>query len=454
MEKRKEKRKEKRINFRSFIQYEKTFEDGNFSIPIATTARDIGNNGMVFYSEEKLELGSKVRIKFSISQSEEIYYLGCVKRIELSDNKVSKYIVGVEVENIKDEDRKRLSELLDKINIYNVLDKLDLENVSDIHFVCGYPPMLKKMSKLEATDMKPFNEYSLRILLLSMLDHKQYKDFIKNNESNFIFDYHEKNRFRVNFHVQRHKVEGVFRVIPQNIGLPHQLGLPDVVEKLLENKKGLILVGGRTGAGKSTTLASMVELLNNKTMGVIISIEDPIEYIHTNNKCIIKQREVGSDTFSFSVAAKNALRQNPDILVIGEILERETMEVALTAAEAGTLVLTSIHGITSPQVMDRIVSFFPIDAQKYILSRLSLILKGMITQELIPRLDGKGFAVAAEILVVNDAIKRIIRDDDWKEISTAILGGRKLKMQSMRESIERLYRDGVIDGEYLKGVML
>jgi len=401
MEEERERRKENRIKFRSFIQYEKVSANGIFGSPIATTARDIGENGIGFHSEEKIELGS-----------------------------------------------------LEAINIYNVLDKLNLENVSDIHFVCGYPPMLKKMGKLQAAEMAPFSGHSLRILLLSMLDAEQYEKFLKNKESNFIFDYREKNRFRVNFHVQRHKVEGVFRVIPENIGLPHQLGLPEVVEKILENKKGLILAGGRTGAGKSTTLASMVELLNNKTMGVIIFIEDPIEYIHTNNKCIIKQREAGNDTLSFANAARNALRQNPDILVIGEILDKETMEIALTAAESGTLVLTSIHGVTSPQVLDRIISFFPIDAQKHVLSRLSLILKAMITQELIPRADGKGFVAAAEILVVNNAMKRIIRDGGWKEITTAILGGKNLQMQSMRESIEKLYRDGIISGEYLKGVVL
>ncbi len=449
-----EKRREGRFRFRNFVQYEKVFEDGSFGISVNTRARDIGKEGMGFYAEEKLELNSKVRIKFSILQDEDMSYIGRVKRIEISEKETPKYIIGIEAENMSGEVKAKIGRFLRTINIYDVFDRLNLEGVLDIHLICGSPPILKKGGVTEIADMESFDEYSLNALLLNMLDEEQYEKFIKSKEFNYIFDYREESRFRVNLYIQQQKIEGVFRLIPRKINLPHQLGLPSVVEKLLEDRKGLILVAGRTGSGKTTTLASMVEFLNRTVNGVVLSIEDPIEYIHTNNKCIIAQREVGRDTLSFSAAARNALRQNPDILVIGEILDEETMEIALTAAESGTLVLTSIHGITSSQVLGRIASFFPIDARKHVFSRLSLILRSIIIQELIPRLDRKDFVIAVEILVINDAMRRIIRDGDWKAIPTAILGGRKLGMQSMQESIEILYRDGIIGGEYLKRVIL
>jgi twitching motility protein PilT len=220
------------------------------------------------------------------------------------------------------------------------------------------------------------------------------------------------------------------------------------VEKLLNNANGLLLVAGRTGAGKTTTLASMVDLLNNKRESIIISIEKPIEYIHTNKKCLIKQREVGKDTDSFYAAAKNALRQNPDVLVIGEILE--TMEVAIAAAESGTLVLTTIHAPSSSQALDRIASFFPPEVQRHILGRLSLVLKGVITQNLIPRVDRRGLAVATEVLVIDSALKHIIKDGLWAQIPTAIQVGKKIGMQSMEESLDGLYRKGIIDIGYLR----
>jgi len=196
----------------------------------------------------------------------------------------------------------------------------------------------------------------------------------------------------------------------------------------------------------------MVEYLNTTREGIIICIEDPIEYVHTNKKCIIKQREVGKDTLSFFNAAKNALRQNPDILVIGEILDAETMDITLTAAESGTLVLTSLHAPNSAYALDRIVSLFPAELQFHILTRLSLVLLGIITQELVPRADGRGLVLASEVLVINDALRRIIRQGDWKQISTFLQTGRAIGMRSMEESLRELYREGLIGREYLMNV--
>ncbi len=339
----------------------------------------------------------------------------------------------------------------DKADIHTILNAIDLKGVMDIHFVADYPPVIKRMEKLSIIEAEPLEEKVLRTMLLGMLDKDRCEKFIRDKELNFIFTYREGIRFRVNFHIQQNKVEAVFRLIPAQVGFPAQMGLPPIVEKLLESNKGLILITGSTGCGKTTTLASMVEFLNSRKEQVIISIEQPIEYLHTNKKCIIKQREVGRDTLSFANAAKNALRQNPDVLVIGEILDVTTMEVAITAAESGTLVLSSIHSTDSLQALDRIVSLFPADSQKHILTRLSLVLKGLITQELLPRLDNKGLVVATEVLVPNIALKRTIREGKWLHIPTIIQTGKSIGMHSMQESLERLYRRGLIDAEYVKG---
>lgn len=444
-----ERRKGMRFKFRHLIQYEKILEDGSFSLPITAPAKNISTAGISFYAAEKMGLDSKVRISFTLDK-EKISFVGKVVRMEIAEDTSSRFLVGVELESIDEKVKTKISRLISKINIFDVLSDIELEDVVDINFVAGYPPIIKKIGKLEIMKGEPLSEDILKSLLLNILDEDRYREFMEEKEANFVFSYKEGVRFRVNLHVQQDKVEGVFRLIPSQISLPHQLGLPLVVEELMENKKGLILVAGRTGSGKSTTLASMVELLNNRRKGIIICIEKPIEYIHTNKQCIIKQREVGRDTLSFSNAAKNALRQSPDVLLIGEILDVETMEIAITAAETGMLVLSSIHAADSSQALDRIISFFPAELQRHMLTRLSLILKGVVTQNLIPRKDESGLVVVAEILVVNDAMRRIVRDGDWKQIPTVIQTGRNIGMQSMGMSLEQYFLKGIIDGEYLK----
>jgi twitching motility protein PilT len=288
-----------------------------------------------------------------------------------------------------------------------------------------------------------------------MLDEYRFKKFKETQELNFVYTHPAGARFRVNLHVQQGYVEGIFRVIPSQIDSPSRLGLPSSVETLiLEAMRGLFMVAGRTGSGKTTTLASMVEMLNTKAKDkIIICIEDPIEYIHTDNTCYIKQREVGRDTHSFISAAKNALRQNPDVLLIGEILDAESMEVAITAAEAGTLVLTSIHAPDSSQALDRVVSFFPADLQKHMLTRLSLVLKGIITQLLVPRADAKGLVMASEVMVMTNALRRVVREGDFKQIPSLIETGKEAGMQRITDSLMQYYENGIIDGGYLKGYL-
>ncbi len=448
----KEKRKNARTHLRLSIQYEKALPGGTFDIPIAVPLKDISQEGLSFYSQEKININSSLRIKMFISNDDYVVFMGEVVRITLSEEEKMNYLIGAKIKDIKEEDAKKIYSFLERIDINKVLEKVNItENVMDIHFIVDYPPVVKKVGKLVVEEGVPFDEYTLKCLLLSMLDEDRYKKFITTKEVNFIFTSQKGIRFRVNLHVQRGKTEGVFRIIPANIRSPLQLGLPNTVESLLDNDKGLILISGRTGSGKTTTLAAMVEYINNKRDAIIVCVEDPIEYIHVNNKAFIKQREIGRDTLSFYNAAKNALRQNPDVLVIGEILDMETMETAITAAETGALVLTSIHAGNVSQALDRVTSFFPADMQRHILKRLSLILRGVIAQELIPRIDNKGLVLASEILIVTPAVRRIIREGDWKQIPSMIQMGKGIGMQSMQESLEKLYRNRLIDEGYLKG---
>ncbi len=447
-----EEEEQRRFNFRFPIKYEKILEDGAFTIPVATFTKDISSSGLSFYTSEIIRLNLNVRVFFSLSPEESVSFVGRVVRVEESEKEeLGKYITVVEIKDISEEERNKLARFLGYADIGRILERIDLENVVDIHFVGGYPPIVKKFNKLIPLDMEPLSKEKVRSLLLNILDDYQYRIFKQQKEINFIFPY-EDARFRVNLHFQQGNVEGIFRVVPSEIKTLKELRLPSIVEEFLNNKKGLILVAGRTGSGKTTTLASMVEYLNTTREGIIICIEDPIEYVHTNKKCIIKQREVGKDTLSFFNAAKNALRQNPDILVIGEILDAETMDITLTAAESGTLVLTSLHAPNSAYALDRIVSLFPAELQFHILTRLSLVLLGIITQELVPRADGKGLVLASEVLVINDALRRIIRQGDWKQISTFLQTGRAIGMRSMEESLRELYREGLIGREYLMNI--
>lgn len=446
------KRTERRFRFCFSVQYEAALEGDKFALPITVPAIDISAKGMSFYVTETMQLHSNLRVS-CVLEGEKIFFIGRVVRMELTESGPFKFLIGVEISQIEPNNKKRIEKFIERIDIRNALKDIPLEHVVDIHFVSGYPPIIKKIAGMEVSRGNVLKDEILSSLLVNLLDDDRYKEFMREKEANFVFTYKEGVRFRVNLHVQRDKIEGVFRLIPSQVQLLSELGLPASVESLLVNKKGLILVAGRTGSGKSTTLASMVQSINNKRKGIIITVEKPIEFIHTNKECFIKQREVGRDTLSFSAAAKNALRQNPDVLLIGEILDVETMEVVITAAESGMLVLSSIHAPDSTQALDRVVSFFPADMQKHMLTRLSLILKGVVTQDLIPRRDGTGLVVAAEVLVVNDALRRIVRDGDWRQIPNVIQTGSEIGMQSMRSSLEQYFLNGIIDGEYFKEYM-
>lgn len=376
-------RKEERFKYKNTIQYEEYLGHELYGPPVATEAFDIGARGIGFYDNKEFKLNSQLRISCYVSDTEKISFIAAVVRLQIYKTEPMQYLIGTEIKNISEEHKEKLRTFLQEINIYALLERVDLANVMDVHFMAGHPIIIKKMGELKTVG-EALDEYTVKNLLLNLLDEEGYAKFMKVKDINFILTYKEK-RLRVNMHIQLGKVEAICRIVDLKIPTPAQLGLPSITGRLIgKHTKGLIVIAGRTGSGKTTTMASLVGYLSKIITGVIISIEDPIEYIQEKGECIIKQRELGRDTISYASAIRNALRQNPDALIIGEILDVETLELVLTASESGMLVITTIHSASISQVLDRIMSFFPAEMQKHILTRLSLVLKGIIVQELFP----------------------------------------------------------------------
>jgi len=284
-------------------------------------------------------------------------------------------------------------------------------------------------------------------MIYSILSDEQKRSFEANKDLDLSFSPTVNSRFRVSIYQQRGSTEVVFRNILPSIKSRPELGLPDIIDDLCQLKDGLIIIGGTTGSGKTTTITTMIDIINKARGGVILSLEKPIEYLHKNIKGIVKQREVGSDVPSFASGLKAALRQDPDVIVVGEMLEPDSIETTLQAAETGHLVVTSLHATDTVQAFDRMISFFPLDQRNFIYSRLSHSLKAVITQKLLPHKSGIGRVIATEVCVVNTAVARVIRSGDFTQLPSIIQTGSQYKMQPMQVSIDRLFAQNMIDAD-------
>ncbi|NLE64699.1 MAG: PilT/PilU family type 4a pilus ATPase, partial [Elusimicrobia bacterium] len=282
------------------------------------------------------------------------------------------------------------------------------KGASDLHLTNGSAPILRIYGDLTPLPEEPLGPEDLKKMIYGVLTDTQKVQFEEEKELDFSLAMVGLDRFRVNVHLQRNCIEAAFRRVPLFIPSFDELGLPLVVANMARKKDGLILLTGPTGMGKSTTMAAMIQLINNERKCVIISIEDPIEFLHTNKKAVIKQREVFRDTHSFPEALKRCLRQDPDIIVVGEMRDLETISTALTAAETGHLVLATLHTPDAPQTIERIIDVFPPHQQQQIRQQLAACLQGVISQKLLPRADGKGRVLATEIMVATPAIRNLI----------------------------------------------
>jgi twitching motility protein PilT len=318
------------------------------------------------------------------------------------------------------------------------------QKASDLHLTDETPPVLRIDGKLVVLNEEPLNREILKRMIYGLLTDNQKEQFERQKELDFSIALPGLDRFRANVHVQRGSVEIALRRIPLFIPTIEELGLPDIVRDFSRRHNGLVLVTGPTGSGKTTTLSAMMDLINNERACHVVCIEDPIEYIHYNKKAIIKQREVYSDTLSFSEALKRCLRQDPDVIVVGELRDLETISTALTAAETGHLVLATLHTPDAPQTIERIVDVFPPHQQEQVKLQLASCLNGVVSQDLLPRKSGEGRVLATEVMVATPGIRHLIREQAIEQIPTAMQTGHKYGMKTMDKSLQELYQAGII----------
>ena len=326
------------------------------------------------------------------------------------------------------------------VSLRSLLEEMIERDASDLHITAGERAKLRVdgdiMDSNCEVNLSPKDTLQLAY---SVLTENQKKRFEMDDELDFSFGLQNLARFRGNCFKQRGCVSMVIRQIPFNIRTFEDLGLPPVCAKMAEKPRGLVLVTGPTGSGKSTTLAAMIDKVNRERKGHIITVEDPIEFIHRHQSCIVNQREVGSDTHSFANALKYALREDPDVILIGEMRDLETIQAALTIAETGHLVFATLHTNSAAEAINRIIDVFPSHQQSQVRAQLAFVLEGIVTQTLLPRARGRGRVMAAEILVITPAMRALIRDDKVHQIYSMMQSGKKFGMQTLNDSLYQLY---------------
>lgn len=333
------------------------------------------------------------------------------------------------------------------MDLKKLLNQVVEEKASDLHLVAGSPAILRINGELTTLSKGSLSPKETKELIYAMLTQDQIAVLEKNLELDLGYALDNRARFRVNVHFERGNPAAALRLIPTHIPTVKELGLPPIVEQFSREPRGLVLVTGPTGSGKSTTQACMIDIINTNMSKHIITVEDPIEYTHVNKKSVIEQREVGFDTRTFNNALKHVLRQDPDVILIGEMRDLETIQTAITAAETGHLVISTLHTGDATQSIDRIIDVFPPHQQNQIRQQLSLTLVGILSQQLIPRKDKTGLALATEVLKVTSAIRNLIRKTQTHEIPSMIEIGKKFGMHSMDSSLKDLYSKGLITYE-------
>ena len=334
------------------------------------------------------------------------------------------------------------------VSMEELLNLMVQRGGSDLHISVGSPPRIRVDGKLMDTEYEALMPEATKKLIYSVLGADQVAKFEKELELDFSFGVAGLGRFRTNAFIQRSTVAAVLRVIPFEVFDFETIGLPtEVCESICKLPRGLVLCTGSTGSGKSTTLASMVNYINEQRQGHIVTIEDPIEFLHRNKGCLINQREVGGDTHAFSKALKSVLRQDPDVVLVGEMRDLETIEAALTLAETGHLTFATLHTSDVTQTINRIVDVFPAHQQQQIRTMMSFTLQAIVCQQLVPKQHGKGRALAAEVMIATPAIRALIRDNKSHQIMSIIQTSAQAGMQTMNQSLFDLYRNGTVSYE-------
>jgi twitching motility protein PilT len=331
------------------------------------------------------------------------------------------------------------------VNLQQLLKAMVEKHASDLHLTTGSPPQLRIDGSLVPLRTNAMSPTDTKQICYSVLTDQQKARFEEDQELDFSFGVRNLARFRANLFYQRGAVGGVFRTIPFKIATIAELGLPPILSELCDKPRGLVLVTGPTGSGKSTTLASMIDKINTERHEHIITVEDPIEYLHTHKNCVVNQREVGADTNSFKKALKYILRQDPDVVLIGEMRDLETIEAALVTAETGHLCFATLHTNSAVQTINRIIDVFPPNQQSQIRAQLSFVLEGVVCQTLLPKATGTGRVPALEVMIPNAAIRNLIREDKVHQLYSQMqIGQGKSGMQTLNQSLANLFLQRMI----------
>jgi twitching motility protein PilT len=328
------------------------------------------------------------------------------------------------------------------VDIAEILSEVIASNASDLHLAVGVPPVARIDGRLQSMDYPILNPSEARELIYSILTQDQRQKLETDWEVDLSYSLYGQARFRVNAYFQRGTLGAAFRLVPVKIRSIDELGLPRILHSMAQKPRGFVLVTGPTGSGKSTSLAAMIDEINDTRSEHIVTIEDPIEFLHQHKKCVVNQREVGSDTKGFGPALRSALRQDPDIILIGELRDLETIQIALTAAETGHLVFATLHTQDCPQTVDRMIDVFPPHQQEQIRVQIAATLEGIVTQQLLPCVGGSGRVAACEVLVPTPAVRNLIREGKTHQLYTVMQTGAQYGMQTMNASLADLVRGG------------
>ncbi|MFH1621767.1 MAG: PilT/PilU family type 4a pilus ATPase [Candidatus Omnitrophota bacterium] len=444
-ERRKYQRHKVRLRFRYQILKDNK-EVGEFK---ESYTNDLSASGLSFITSEGIHLDTKINIELFIPQQvDSIVITAKAVRIEQIKAK-NQYFTGVSFIDLNDEDRSSILKNLENLNLFELLAEVTKKGASDLHLTVNRPPVIRIQGKLHFLEREPIKNREIEAMIYPLLQDTQAENLRNNRELDFAFSPDLDSRFRANLHWQRGFLEAALRAIPTKVKSLEDLGLPPAASDFAFSKHGLVIVSGPTNSGKTTTLASMVEAINQKQEAIIICIEDPIEYVHKSKKSIIKQRELGIDTLSYSEALRRSLRQDPDVIMVGEIVDLDCILAALQAAETGHLVITSLHAANAVQALERIIHMFPVEHKDEICIRLSSCLQGVIAQLLLPSSDAISQILATEVLVSNSAVKHIIRENKIFQLPSIMQTGQQFNMHTFEKSIDDLFTKGQISGNTL-----
>jgi twitching motility protein PilT len=336
----------------------------------------------------------------------------------------------------------------EEAKIHDLLRIVMDRNASDLHLVAGAPPVIRLHGDLvRLENFERLDSAAIRKMVYSILTQRQRERLEDNLELDLSYSLPHKGRFRVNVYYQRDSIGAALRLIPAHIKSLSELGLPPQMEQFAEYPRGLVLVTGPTGSGKSTTLATLIDLINSQKQSHVMTVEDPIEFLHKHKRSVVNQREVGTDTKSFANALRHALRQDPDVILVGEMRDLETISIALTAAETGHLVFATLHTQDAPQSVDRMIDVFPPHQQQQVRVQVAASLQAIVTQQLLPKRDGEGRAVVAEMMIATPAIRNLIREAKTHQIYSAMQAGGRYGMQTMDQALAELVKRGRISFE-------